>query len=44
MHRGNFIGLLVMTVIFPGVYHYLHKSELEIRDQKVRGVKPREYY
>lgn len=42
--RRNLPGLLLMTLVFPGAYHYLHKEEQMIRDVKMRGIKAREYY
>lgn len=38
--KHNLVGLLVMTCIFPAGYHYLHKSEAQLRDERMKGIKP----
>lgn len=43
INSKNVFGLFFMAVAFPAGYHYLHKSEMAIRDEKA-GEKRREYY
>lgn len=38
--KHNLMGLLAMTILFPAGYHYLHKSEAQLRDERMKGIKP----
>lgn len=42
--RKNVVGLVVMTIAFPMFYHTLIKDELNMRDERMKGIKGREYF
>ncbi len=42
--KDNALWLYILAIGFPVGYHYLHKSEQELRDDKVKGGIKRDYY
>ncbi|RYG50673.1 hypothetical protein EON67_04840 [archaeon] len=42
--RKNVVGLVVMTIAFPMFYHSLVKDEMHMRDERMKGIKGRDYF
>ena len=38
--KNNIVGIVATLVVFPMVFHYLYKDELEIRDRKIAKLEP----